>query len=184
MSIHTAARQRRRGHVCLRGDEAELYATHQDQLWRVVRTQVRGSSDLIDDACASAWAILLRSQPDRSCTLFAWLVRVAVHEAWRQSSADRQQAPLAPLADDDDAPHPVDGAVGRGRTEAQVLAREQLREIAAALPGRKRTVIGLQALGFKQREIAELLGDTERTVDRQLRRAKRQLDPLRLSRSE
>jgi len=60
-----------------------------------------------------------------------------------------------------------------------VLARETLREIAEALPARKRTVIALQALGYSYREIGELLDYSDTTVNRQLDRAHRRLDPLR-----
>jgi hypothetical protein len=79
--------------AALRGDEATLFATHSGTLERAVRRAVDGPDALVEDACQCAWAILLRAQPDRA-TAFAWLLTVAIHEAWRLSAADRRSCPL------------------------------------------------------------------------------------------
>jgi DNA-directed RNA polymerase specialized sigma24 family protein len=50
--------------------------------------------------------------------------------------------------------------------------------VADVLPERQRRLIVLQALGCSYAELATLTGDTPRTVDRQLARAKRRLDAL------
>ena len=42
--------------------------------------QVQAPRELIEDACQTAWAILLRRQPERDA-IFAWLRVVAVREA-------------------------------------------------------------------------------------------------------
>jgi hypothetical protein len=47
-----------------------------------VARAVRAPNDLIEDACQTAWAILLRAQGDR-CAMTAWLRVVAIHEAYR-----------------------------------------------------------------------------------------------------
>jgi RNA polymerase sigma factor (sigma-70 family) len=177
MPDHDAAPARRAFSPALHGDEEALYRTHAGRLWRIVRSRVRGDDALIDDACAAAWLILLRAQPRRD-TAFAWLVTVAEHEAWRLARAGDAHAPLVPALPSGDVP-PLD-APGEPRDPlAPMHARERLHEVAATLPERKLRIVALQALGYSYTEIAALTGDTPRTVDRQLRRAKRLLDPLR-----
>jgi DNA-directed RNA polymerase specialized sigma24 family protein len=87
--------------VVLLGDEAELYRLHHRalvrvvarSLVRVVARSVNASRELIEDACQTAWSILLRRQPDREC-VFAWLRTVAIHEAYRLSRVERRDARL------------------------------------------------------------------------------------------
>jgi RNA polymerase sigma factor (sigma-70 family) len=178
MSLSTSAPSRRPACAPLRGDEADLYRLHADHLWRVVRNNVAGPRERIDDACQSAWAIMLRTQPRRE-TVFAYLITVAIHEGWELSRRDRRQCPL--LIEDDDVRGElhIEQTRGSGSPEAQVLARETLREIADALPSRQRTVVALLALGYSYREIGELLEYSYTTVNRQLVRAQRTLRPTR-----
>jgi DNA-directed RNA polymerase specialized sigma24 family protein len=68
------------------GDEGELFRRHHRELHRAVARVVRGPHELIEDACQTAWAMLLRCQPERR-TVFAWLRVVAIHEAYRLSEA-------------------------------------------------------------------------------------------------
>src|SRR4051812_10833627 len=134
--------------AALRGDEATLFATHSGTLERAVRRAVEGPDALVEDACQCAWAILLRAQPERA-TVFAWLLAVAIHEAWRLSAADRRSCPLT--RSDDAALNGLklahadsDPAV---RALARLHARSRLRAVAAVLPERQRRLIVLQALG-------------------------------------
>jgi len=170
-----AARERRTSPCALRGDEDALYRAYAYPLRKAVALRTRGASrDQVDDACATAWLILLRAQPHRE-TAFNWLVVVATYEAWRLVAADDRHAPLCLDADD--------SRLGWLAIEndplAPMHARERLRAVAAALPERKRHMIALLAYGYSYAEIATLTGATPRTVNRQLARAKRRLDPLR-----
>ena len=72
-----------------RGDEDRLYRRHHRDLHRAVARAVRAPRELIEDACQTAWAILLRTQPDRYA-IFAWLRVVAIHEAYRLAAIDRR----------------------------------------------------------------------------------------------
>lgn len=74
-----------------RGDEEELYRRYHRELHRAVARAVNAPRELIEDACQTAWAILLRNQPERYA-VFAWLRVVAIHEAYRLSSIERRQA--------------------------------------------------------------------------------------------
>jgi RNA polymerase sigma factor (sigma-70 family) len=159
--------------LVLRGDEADLYRLHAHRLRGVVRGLVLASEDQLEDACASAWLILLRYQPRRE-TVFAWLVTVAVRELWRLRASDFEQVPLR-LVDET----PELAAESRDLGLA-LLARDRLRAVAATLPERKLRLVVLHALGYTYAEIAQLTGETPRAVDRQLSRAHRLLDPLRV----
>ncbi len=57
-----------------------------------------------------------------------------------------------------------------------VEMRERLAEVRA-LPVRQQRIVWLQGAGFDYREIGARTGDTRRTVERQLLRAKRKLKP-------
>ena len=65
----------------LRGDETQLYKDHSSALRAAVRHFVNADDAVIEDACSFAWLQLMRHQPDRGPTLFAWLRTVAVREA-------------------------------------------------------------------------------------------------------
>ena len=90
-----------------RGDEDRLYRQHHRDLHRAVARAVRAPRELIEDACQTAWAILLRTQPERYA-IFAWLRVVAIHEAYRLSAIDRRDARLERLRPDDGDWHDSD----------------------------------------------------------------------------
>jgi hypothetical protein len=67
-----------------RGDEAELFRAFNDHLVRELARAVRVlSPQVIEDACAYAWAQFLEHQPDRDLNWRGWLFRVAQRECWR-----------------------------------------------------------------------------------------------------
>jgi RNA polymerase sigma factor (sigma-70 family) len=164
----------------LLGDEAELFAQHSDRLLRQVRAAVNTSDAIVEDACAEAWAILLRRQPDRTPTLFGWLRIVAIREAIRMDRRARSAVSMDVLAA---TPTRADGDTLGVNREALppthsdgtvILAREALRELAQ-LPLRQRQLFALHVAGYSYEEISQLNGDSVRTVDRQLRRARQRV---------
>ena len=78
------------------GDEDALYRAHHLELHRAVAHVVRAPRELIEDACQTAWAMLLRTQPDRFA-IFGWLRVVAIHEGYRLSAIERRDARLERL---------------------------------------------------------------------------------------
>jgi RNA polymerase sigma factor (sigma-70 family) len=158
------------GPVVPLGDEAELYLRYQRELVHVVARSVNASRELIEDACQTAWLILLRRQPDRD-RVFGWLRTVAIHEAYRLSGVERRDARL-------DAPVSSDTAVGghervadpRACLDRQLEARLALARVAVLGP-RQRRLFALQIVGLSYAETSAITGDSVRTVDRQLRRA-------------
>jgi RNA polymerase sigma factor (sigma-70 family) len=155
------------GSVVPRGDEADLYRRHHHDLVRSVARAVNASRELIEDACQSAWLILLRRQPDRGPTLFGWLRVVAIHEAYRLSRGERRELRLEDLGD-----HADELLGGWLVLENAVEARRALG-VVAGLPEREREYLSLLVAGFSYREIGELAGGrTLSNVNRYLARAR------------
>ncbi len=93
----------------LRGDEDALYRAHHVHLLRVTRRRFPQVPDeLVEDACAFAWAQLLRRQPERDAVV-GWLVVVARHELLRLLG---RQASACPL---EEVPEPVAPRAGTRR---------------------------------------------------------------------
>jgi DNA-directed RNA polymerase specialized sigma24 family protein len=155
-----------------RGDEAELYRRHHRDLHRAVAHAVNAPRELIEDACQTAWTILLRNQPDRHA-IFAWLRVVAIHEAYRLSAIERRETRLARLrADDRDGedliadPHTLDDALE---------ALEALRALAV-LPPPQRVDLTLKLAGYTYEEIRILTGGrTFTNVNKSLVKARRRI---------
>jgi DNA-directed RNA polymerase specialized sigma24 family protein len=146
----------------------ELYRRHRRNLQHAVAGEVRAPSELIEDACQTAWTIMLRAQPHCQCA-FAWLRTVAIHEAYRLISIERQQTTLAhAAARPDDLP---DIAYQRSLDDA-VEALEALRHLAA-LPERQRNDLALKIAGYSSKEIqARTPGRTMTNVNTSLAKAR------------
>jgi len=165
--------------VVLRGDEAALYREHHAALRRAVARRVRMSDDLIEDACHTAWMILLRRQPDRRPTLFGWLLTVAVHEAYRLARQRRGELSLDAPAGGDEADVLTVGDVVEAPcvVDETLEARRALRALAS-LQGKPRRYAVLRAAGFSYAEIEQLTGATYTNVNKHLARASSRLRQL------
>jgi RNA polymerase sigma factor (sigma-70 family) len=151
-----------------RGDEANLYERHHQALLIAVSHAINGSGALIEDACQTAWTILLRRQPDRA-SVFAWLYVVAIHEAYRLSAIERRELHLEDLAIEGDWETIL---AGRVTVEDQLEALEALRALAG-LPDRQREDLSLRVAGFSYREIAAMTdGRTYTNVNKHLVKAR------------
>ena len=155
----------------LRGDEAELYELHAERLLGQVRAAVFASETIIEDACAFAWAQLLAYQPARD-NVFAWLRTTALREAWRESARERRE-PTGLLESATDHDGRVEGS--GPQPEETVIAREAVRAIRRLAP-RRRRILELHVAGYSYAEIEAMTGDGWRVIDRQLRRARNQLE--------
>src|SRR4051794_11095280 len=152
--------------VVLRGDEDHLYRQHARTLRSVVRMKVNTTDENLDDACAFAWMQLVRCQPRRD-TVFAWLRTVALREAIRLDRNDRARL----VTDLDGFDHPALRDL-RAEPDAHDELIDAL-DALADLEDRQRTTLGLYALGFRHKEIAEVTGATLRMVQRQMVLARR-----------
>jgi RNA polymerase sigma factor (sigma-70 family) len=152
----------------------QLYARSAGQVRRRVRSDVNAPEAVIDDACQVAWIRLLhhRERVRREAAV-PWLVTTAVHEALKLIRRAGHEVSLevlieaagdAPLSESEVGPSPEE-TVGRR------LALEELEELSE----RQRRLLWMQGLGFSYAEIRNHTGDSARTVQRQLIRARSRL---------
>ncbi|HSC02168.1 MAG TPA: sigma-70 family RNA polymerase sigma factor [Solirubrobacteraceae bacterium] len=146
------------------GDVGELYGLLARRLEQIVRIGVRAPDAVIEDACQFAWSRLLHNR-DRvhRDTVMGWLVRTAVHEAFKLLRSGRRELSLEAEAED---------ALPSDATLSELIeCRERLAELNR-LPERQQRAVWLHALGCSYAEIAVHEGCTTRTVERQLLRAR------------
>jgi RNA polymerase sigma factor (sigma-70 family) len=151
------------------GDIGGLYRSLSKRLEQIVRFDVLNAPDpVVEDACQFAWDRLIRNHARiRRETALPWLARTAVREARRLLKRERRWLPLE------------DGALALDELEApesgDLLERRARLDAIGELPERQQRLVWLHALGLTYAEIAMHTGDTTRTVERQLLRAKRAL---------
>jgi len=146
----------------VRGDEADLFARLHGWLREAVTSYTSAPEHLVEEACSWAWHQLLSHQPPRE-RVEGWLWRTALREAWRlEAVEERQRGYAEPRAE---ACTPI---------ETRQRWLEALGALTALRP-RQRRLLGLQAGGRDYHEISAVTGDSWRTVDRQLVRARKRL---------
>ncbi len=155
------------------GEVAELYRSVSRRLEEIVRLDVRHASDLVvEDACQFAWDRLVRHRARvRRETALAWLAKTAVREAVRLLGREGRFLSL-------DAAIELSGeaaAPGESPSVDELTVRRERLQAISELPERQRRLVWLHALGLNYVEMAAETGDTTRTVERQLRRARRAL---------
>lgn len=162
-------------------DVGELYAVLAPQLRQIVRFNVRASDALIEDACQVAWSRLVRHRGSvRREAALPWLVTTASREALRLVRRASRELSLDELRERQQEPGsghrvmPARTAGSAPRPEEIVELRARLEEIRA-LPRRQQRLVWLQGLGLSYSEMAGHEGASQRTVERQLLRAKRAL---------
>jgi RNA polymerase sigma factor (sigma-70 family) len=153
-------------------DVAELYEDRAGQVRRLVRHEVRAPEPVIEDACQFAWSRLVhhRDRVHRD-TAVAWLVSTAIREAFKLIRRGNRDLSLEGLLDQGGD---VPGAAAALTPEEIVEHRARL-EALRSLPERQRRLVWLQGIGLSYAEMADHTGATERTVERQLLRARRKL---------
>ena len=147
------------------GDIGELYGRLARRLEHRVRLDVRAPDVVIEDACQFAWSRLLhhRHRVHREAVM-SWLVRTAVHEAFKLLQRDGRELSLE--AESEEALPCPDAALCE-----LIECRERLAELGR-LPERQQRAVWMHALGLNYTEIARYEGCTTRTVERQLLRAR------------
>jgi RNA polymerase sigma factor (sigma-70 family) len=153
----------------------DLYAELQPQLVRILSSNVRAPQWVIDEACQSAWSAFLlshRGEVEPGAEL-GWLSTAATRVALRVLRAERARRRC-------EGPPLTGGwaellSVGpEGEPEHRVELRERLAEVYR-LPERQRRLVMLHGFGYEYEEIAAATGETRRTVQRQLARARQRL---------
>ena len=154
------------------GARREMYETYAGQLLAVCRRYVQEGGkarDLVHDTFLKAWDSIGAFRLRRPGSLGAWLTRIATHLAVDELRKGKSLFPLdreLPLAEE----APVDMAWLRN------VPVEELIDLIASLPEGYRTIFNLYCLdGWSHREIAQLLGITEKTSQTQYLKARRKL---------
>jgi RNA polymerase sigma factor (sigma-70 family) len=153
-------------------DVAALYPAWARRLEALVASRVPAPAAVIEDACQVAWGRLLRHRHrvPREKAL-SWLTTTAVRATLR--ALEHQQRDLS-LDNPAHSATVLELPTRRPGPERLTELREQLAEIRV-LPVRQQRIVWLHGLGFDYAEIAGQTGDTTRTVQRQLLRARQTL---------
>jgi DNA-directed RNA polymerase specialized sigma24 family protein len=150
-----------------RGDEEALYRRHHRNLQHAVARAVNAPREVIEDACQTAWTIMLRTQPDRHA-IFTWLRVVATHEAYRLSRIHR-----TPHLEYIDHSEGWDAVIAGRITIDDTLEARRALERLAELPPRQRRDLALRVARYAYREIAKITGGRSYTnVNKHLRKAR------------
>jgi RNA polymerase sigma factor (sigma-70 family) len=152
-----------------RGDEAELFERHGDELVRIVQRALGVHRHIAEDACSFAWLQLLRLQPERE-RVVGWLRVVAINEALRLL---RGRARHAMFEEDSAEPSPMEVDV-RTDLALTVEVREALEQVADLTPQQVR-IFSLHLAGLTYGEISRQTGYSCRTVERHVFRARSKL---------
>jgi RNA polymerase sigma factor (sigma-70 family) len=145
-----------------------LFARYQQALHRRLRWIVNTSEANIEDACAHAWLQLVSYRPELGDPL-TWLTTVAVREAVKLEHRSRRTRPLTRSDTGQEL------ALVDRRLELEL--REELLDTAAGLTAaglsdRQQRILGLLIAGYSYAEISTRTGESCRTVERQLHKAR------------
>ncbi|BDG62270.1 RNA polymerase sigma factor [Caldinitratiruptor microaerophilus] len=173
MDEATLIRQARRGD---RQAFGELFRLHVGDAVRAAYAVTRdweAAEDAVQEAFIRAFAALPSFDPERPFR--PWLFRIVVREARRAAGRLRRTVPVPEAG----LPQPVRTAAS---AEAEVLRRDRARALGEAIrmlgPRRAVAVVLKYLLGFKEEEIAGLLGVPRSTVKSRLHEARRDLGRL------
>jgi DNA-directed RNA polymerase specialized sigma24 family protein len=151
---------------------ADLYADLAPQLERIVNANVRAPGTLLEEACQTAWTWLVAERDSLTPgTELGWLATTATREALRLVRAQRRDLSLE---QEQETEGQLLELVFEPGPERVVEMRERLAEVRQ-LPLRQQRLVMLQGFGYRYSEILAVTGDSCRTIDRQLVRARRQL---------
>ena len=149
-----------------------IYPQLAPQLEKVVVSNLSLSDAVLEEACQVAWGQLaLRRSTVAPGHELPWLATTAMRVALRLLRSARDDVSLD---DEEEHDHLVEiGAVDPG-PESRLEARARLAAVQQ-LPVRQRRMVLMHGFGYGYEEIAERTGDSRRTVERQLSRARQHL---------
>ena len=156
------------------GARQEMYETYAGRVLAVCRRYVRDADrarDLTHDTFLKAWDSLDRFRPRRAGSLGAWLSQIAAHLAVDELRREKRFVEIPDQVRNDGSEEaPVDAE------RLSQVPVEELIDLIAELPEGYRAVFNLFCLdGFPHREIAKMLGITEKTSQTQYLKARHKL---------
>jgi RNA polymerase sigma factor (sigma-70 family) len=147
-----------------------------ERFHHILRRRVRGvvntSDASIEDACMHAWTKVLGYEFEHVDIAQRWLTAVAIREAIKLDRRSRRTAPFG-VDEHGDTIEPADPRGELWLTRLLTDVGELMK--TAGLSPRQRRILVLQLLGLSYDEIAAQTGDTPRTIERQLMRARGKL---------
>jgi RNA polymerase sigma factor (sigma-70 family) len=150
----------------------ELFERYHHVLRRRVRAVVDTSEANVEDACMYAWTKVLGRELDDIDVAHSWLTTVAIREAVKLERRSRRTDPLT-VGEHGDV---IEIADPRDELRLSRLLADAGEVITAAgLSSRQTQILGLQVLGLTYAEIAAEAGDSQRTIERQIMRARHKL---------
>jgi RNA polymerase sigma factor (sigma-70 family) len=153
-------------------DLTASYERDAPRLERLVARNLGAPPEVIEEACQIAWSRLsARHGEVETGAVFGWLATTALRETLHLL---RLRARDVRLDDPVELAQVIDLPIRTPGPEQLSELRERLAEVRR-LPVRQRQVVWLQGLGFDYEEIGARTGDSRRTVERQLARARRRL---------
>jgi RNA polymerase sigma factor (sigma-70 family) len=148
----------------------DLYEALAPQLERIVNANVQASSTLLEEACQTAWTWLVAERDSLTPgTELGWLATTATREALKLVRTQRRDLSLEQEQEGE-----LLELVFEPGPERVIEMRERLAEVRQ-LPPRQQRLVMLQGFGYRYAEISAVTGDSCRTIDRQLMRARRKL---------
>jgi RNA polymerase sigma factor (sigma-70 family) len=154
-------------------DATRLFEEHHHALCRYL-LRFTGDADLAADAAQEAFVRLLEKPPQAGSER-AWLFRVATNVA-RESRRTQSRRWLLLLGASDRAPH-ADPPLGPDVVLESGERRERVQQALLELSGKERMALLMREEGFSQREIAEAVGTTTKSVGTLIARALDKLAP-------
>lgn len=149
-----------------------IYPRLAPQLEKIVVSNLGLSDTVLEEACQVAWGQLaLRRSEVAAGHELGWLATTAIRAALRLTRTGRGEVSL----DDEDQHERLAklGAVAPG-PESAIEVRARLAAVLQ-LPVRQRRMLLMRGFGYCYSEIADRTGDSRRTVERQLHRARQNL---------
>ncbi len=150
----------------------QLFGELQPHLWRILASNLQVADAILEDACQTAWWLLMifRESIEPGSEL-GWLSTTATRQALKLARAQLDEEPFDERAQIFELERYRAPELG---PERAIEVRERLADIRE-LPVRQRRLVWLQGLGYEYVEIAAATGESRRTVERQLLRARRRL---------
>jgi RNA polymerase sigma factor (sigma-70 family) len=154
-------------------DATRLFKEHHPALCRYL-LRFTGDADLAADAAQEAFVRLLE-KPPRMESARSWLFRVATNVA-RESSRTRSRRWFLLLHATERAPH-ADPPLGPDVALESGERRDRVQRALLELSAKERMALLMREEGFSQREIAEAVGTTTKSVGTLIARALEKLAP-------
>ena len=152
--------------------EDELYRRYAARVYALCRRYIRNddeAKDTMQEALVHALGRIQAFQYTSEGSLYRWLSRIAVNKAIDQIRKHRWKMVSHDFRENDTVPDP-DGE------EVETIPEEKLLEWIDRLPDLKRSVFNLYCIdGYSHKEIAQMLGITERGSTSILAKARKQL---------